>query len=308
MIQKKSKIAFIGLGNMGLPMAYNLFKSGYHLCCYDISEQARDAAKSRSLNVVLSPGEALSHANVIFTMLPEGRHVAQCYLDHLFKHAQEGQIFIDCSTIDLTTVKKLSQHALKKNVSILDAPVSGGITGAEKARLTIMVGGDKTVFKQVKPLLNAMGAKIIHCGYLGTGQMAKICNNMMLGIQMISVCEAFALARKLGLSDEKLFEVSSSSSGQCWSLTSYCPVPGQVESSPSNADYKAGFNASLMLKDLKLSQTAARDVAQKTSLAQHALERYQAFVDQGYANLDFSAIFKQIESDVENNIKKSHDD
>jgi 3-hydroxyisobutyrate dehydrogenase len=230
-------------------------------------------------------------------MLPEGRHVRSAHMDHggIFATAPAGALLIDCSTIDVETAQLVAAAAAARGFAMLDAPVSGGVAGAEAGTLTFMVGGEPEAFARAQPILAQMGKAVVHAGKAGTGQAAKICNNMMLGIQMISVCEAFALARRLGLAAEKLFEISSKSSGQCWSLTSYCPVPGPVPSSPANRDYQPGFAAAMMLKDLRLAQQAAQAAGVATPLGAEAYQLYALFAAQAKQGLDFSAIIQLIE-------------
>jgi 3-hydroxyisobutyrate dehydrogenase len=286
-------IAFIGLGNMGAPMARNLIKAGRALRIFDISEAAilrlGDMGATRSA----SPAEAALEAEIVITMLPAGEHARGVYLGEngVIAAAQPGALLIDCSTIDVATARALHAEAAAAGLDMLDAPVSGGVAGAEAATLTFMAGGETRAFDRARPILEAMGKAVVHAGGPGNGQAAKICNNMILGISMIAVSEAFALADKLGLGRQTLFDISSKASGQCWSLTSYCPVPGPVPASPANRDYAPGFTAAMMLKDLKLAQEAAAKSGAITPLGAEAAALYALFAAQGHGTLDFSAIF-----------------
>lgn len=286
-------IAFIGLGNMGGPMARNLLKAGHTVVGFDLAAAARDDLADAGGRISSSAGDAVVDADVVITMLPAGQHVRKVYMDEtgVLTCARSGTLFIDCSTIDVDSARAVSKAASEQGFDIVDAPVSGGTGGAAAGTLTFMVGGSETAFQRAEPILRSMGKTIVHTGGPGTGQAAKICNNMVLGISMIAVAEAFALADKLGLDHQKLFDVSSTSSGQCWSLTSYCPVPGPVPSSPANRDYQPGFAANLMLKDLKLAQQAAAAAGAATPLGGQAAALYQLMAGQGHGELDFSAIY-----------------
>lgn len=288
------KIAFIGLGNMGLPMATNLTKAGFKVFGYDIVPAARDAAVKAGIIVPGNPVEAVEGADIVISMLPNGRLVLDLYESGILAAATPGTLFIDSSTIDVASARKA--HELVENAGMigLDAPVSGGVGGAAAGTLTFMTGGTEAAFARAQPALERMGKKIVHCGGAGAGQAAKICNNMILGISMIAVGEAFVLGEKLGLSHQALFDVASTSSGQCWSLSTYCPVPGPVPASPANNDYKPGFAAALMLKDLLLSQEAATAAGASTALGKHAADLYQSFVSKGHGGDDFSAIINNI--------------
>lgn len=288
------KIAFIGLGNMGLPMATNLVKTGYHVSGYDIVPAAREAASKAGVNVSENPVEAVAGAESVISMLPNGKQVLELYQSGILPIATPGTLFIDSSTIDVASARQAHELVEKAGMHGLDAPVSGGVGGAAAGTLTFMVGGSNEAFARAKPVLEAMGQKIVHCGGAGAGQAAKICNNMILGISMIAVGEAFVLGEKLGLSHQALFDVASTSSGQCWALTSYCPVPGPVPTSPANNHYKPGFAAALMLKDLLLSQEAASSSGAATSLGKHAAEFYEKFVSSGHGGDDFSGIIHAI--------------
>jgi 3-hydroxyisobutyrate dehydrogenase len=289
-------IGFIGLGHMGLPMARNLVKAGHTVHGFDLSATAVEALAGAGGVAAGSIPKAVAGAEIVVSMLPEGRHVRAVYLDQggVFLSALTSALLVDCSTIDVETARTVSAAAAARGFAMLDAPVSGGVGGAEAGTLTFMVGGPEEAFARAEPVLARMGKAVIHAGAAGNGQAAKICNNMMLGIQMISVCEAMVLAQKLGLAPEKLFEISSRSSGQCWSLTSYCPVPGPVPGSPANRDYQPGFTAAMMLKDLKLAQAAAQGTAAATPLGAQAYQLYNLFAAGGKEGLDFSGIIKMI--------------
>lgn len=288
-------IGFIGLGNMGSPMAANLVKAGHSVKGYDIMEANLTAAAEHGVTTVTSAGEAATAADCVITMLPAGAHVLQVYgEDGALAAANSGTLFIDCSTIDVNSARTAHEMAAEKGMLSLDSPVSGGVGGAEGGTLTLMAGGSKAAYDKAAPILEAVSQKVVHCGDAGAGQSAKICNNMLLAISMIGVSEAFVLAEKLGLSKEALFDVASTSSGQCWSLTTYCPVPGPVPASPANNDYKPGFSAGLMLKDLELSQEAARSAGANTELGKHASEIYQRFSEAGHEGKDFSGIINAI--------------
>jgi 3-hydroxyisobutyrate dehydrogenase len=286
-------IAFLGLGNMGLPMAVNLRKAGFDARGYDVAPAAREAAAQAGVTITPSAAAAVDGADIVITMLPNGRLVLELY-ENIIPGAAPGTLFIDCSTIDVASARQAHALADAAGHATLDAPVSGGVAGAAAATLTFMAGGELTAFERGRPILEAMGRKIVHCGGPGAGQAAKICNNMILGVSMIAVGEAFVLAEKLGLSHQALYDVASTSSGQCWSLTTYCPVPGPVPASPANNGYRPGFAAALMLKDLRLSQEAARDTGAHTALGAHAAALYEAFVAEGQGNVDFSGIIRGI--------------
>ena len=249
-------IGFIGLGNMGGPMAANLVKSGEHVLGFDVVTASRESSARDGVQIVANARACVENADVVITMLPAGEHVLSVWND-IVPHARQGTLFIDCSTIDVASARNAHSLAASRGIATLDAPVSGGVGGAKAATLTFMVGGTAAAFAHGKPVLERMGKRVVHCGEAGNGQAAKICNNMILGVSMIAVSEAFVLGEKLGLSHQALFDVASASSGQCWSLTSYCPVPGPVPASPANNGYKPGFAAALMLKDLKLAREAS---------------------------------------------------
>jgi 3-hydroxyisobutyrate dehydrogenase len=282
-------IGFIGLGNMGAPMAVNLVKSGDSVVGFDLVAAARQESAQSGIEIAPSPKACVEKADVIVTMLPAGEHVRSVWSE-ILPSAKRGALFIDCSTIDVTSARAAHALAAQRGVAALDAPVSGGVAGAKAATLTFMVGGSAEAFARGKPVLERMGKRVVHCGDAGNGQAAKICNNMILGASMIAVSEAFVLGEKLGLSHQALFDVASASSGQCWSLTSYCPVPGPVPASPANSGYKPGFAAALMLKDLKLAREAADAVHVKTAIGAHAAEIYERFAQAGHSGTDFSGI------------------
>jgi 3-hydroxyisobutyrate dehydrogenase len=288
-----AKVGFIGLGNMGLPMALNLVKAGHAVDGIDINAAAVDklagAGGARAASV-----KAAASSDVVITMLPSGKEVDEVYLgaQGIIAHSGADALLIDSSTIDVETARRVAQAAQAKRLEMLDAPVSGGVAGAQGATLTFMVGGSDAAFARGRPLLEAMGRTIVHAGGSGNGQAAKICNNLILGASMIAVSEAFVLAEKLGLDAQKLFDIASKSSGQCWSLTSYCPVPGPVPTSPANRDYQAGFTAAMMLKDLKLAQDAARSGGVATPLGAAAAALYGLYCGHGHAGRDFSGIIR----------------
>ncbi|AJC81870.1 3-hydroxyisobutyrate dehydrogenase (plasmid) [Rhizobium etli bv. phaseoli str. IE4803] len=286
-----ARIAFIGLGNMGGPMAANLVKKGHEVLGFDLAAPVLKAAEKSGVKPASHASQAVKDAEIVITMLPQGKHVLTAWTDILQSTAQ-GTLVIDCSTIDVDSSRKAHEMAKAAGCLSLDAPVSGGTGGASAGTLTFMAGGSDEAFARAKPILEAMGKKIVNCGEAGAGQAAKICNNMILGISMVGVCEAFVLAEKLGLSHQALFDVASTSSGQCWSLNTYCPVPGPVPTSPANNGYKPGFAAALMLKDLKLSQEAALASGASTPLGAEAAQLFALFEKQGNGGRDFSAIIE----------------
>jgi 3-hydroxyisobutyrate dehydrogenase len=288
------RIAFLGLGNMGRPMAHNLRKQGHDVRGWDVAAPALQAFAAEGGTLAPDRDDALRDAEAVISMLPAGEHVRAAYLGEdgiIARLTGTDALLIDCSTIDVDSARAVATGAASMGLDMLDAPVSGGVGGAAAATLTFMVGGPASAFARAEALLGAMGRKIVHAGGAGSGQAAKICNNMMLGIGMIATAEAFVLADRLGLDRRKLFEIASVSSGQCWSLTAYCPVPGPVPTSPANRDYAAGFAAALMLKDLTLAQQAAAAANAATPLGAHAARLYQALVEAGEGGRDFSAIF-----------------
>jgi 3-hydroxyisobutyrate dehydrogenase len=288
-----ASIAFIGLGNMGGPMAANLVKAGHKVIAFDLVAASRDQAKADGAAIAESSVGSVKGADVVVTMLPAGKHVISVWTEVIPSMAK-GALIIDCSTIDVESAKQAHALAAKHGMLSIDAPVSGGTGGARGATLTFMCGGEDKAFAAAKPVLENMGKRIVHCGGAGAGQAAKICNNLILGISMIAVGEAFALAEKLGLSHQALFDVASTSSGQCWALTSYCPVPGPVPASPANNGYKPGFASNLMVKDLTLAQDAAGATGAATPLGKHAQEIYKAFDAAGHGGVDFSGIIEHV--------------
>jgi 3-hydroxyisobutyrate dehydrogenase len=291
-----AKIGFIGLGNMGLPMAQNLLKAGHSVQGFDVGKAQTDALVASGGHAAASVKAAASGADIVITMLPAGQHVRDVYLgtDGVLSSAGAGTLLIDSSTIDVASARDVATAAEAKGLAMVDAPVSGGVGGAQAGTLTFMVGGSDDAFARAMPVLEKMGKTIVHAGGPGNGQAAKICNNMILGVSMIAVSEAFVLAEKLGLDAQKLYDISSKSSGQCWSLTTYCPVPGPVPGSPANRDYQAGFTAAMMLKDLKLAQDAARTAGATTPLGADAANVYSRFVQSGEGARDFSGVIRFI--------------
>lgn len=290
-----TNIAFIGVGNMGGPMARNLIKAGHNVTAFDLSDAVLEPVLKAGAKKGATANEAAKGAEVIITMLPAGTHVRKVYLESgIIGAAEKGALLIDCSTIDIDSARAVHAAAEKAGFDFIDAPVSGGTGGAEAGTLTIMCGASDKAFQRAEPILAKMGKKIAHAGGAGAGQAAKICNNMMLGISMIGTCEAFALGEKLGLDPQKLFDIMSTSSGQSWSLTTYCPVPGPVPTSPANRDYSGGFATALMLKDLKLSQNAAQSAGANTPLGAEAAQLYSLFAAQGHSGVDFSGIIKML--------------
>lgn len=285
-------IAFIGLGNMGGGMAANLVKAGQVVHAFDLSEAALMAAKENGCTIFTSPDEATSGADAVVTMLPNGGIVDAFYHDHVFRVSPPSAILIDCSTIDVGTAKSVAKYAGVAGYDMVDAPVSGGIAAANGGTLTFMVGGSDEAFARAEPILSAMGKTVIHAGGAGAGQAAKICNNMILGANMIATCEAFVMAQKLGLDAQTFYDISSKASGQSWSMTSYCPLPGVGPQSPADNDYEGGFAAALMLKDLKLAMEAAQSVNADVPMGSRAAQLYEAFNTQGSGGLDFSAIIR----------------
>jgi 3-hydroxyisobutyrate dehydrogenase len=288
-----ARIGFIGLGNMGAPMARNLLKAGHEVAGFDVMAAALDAVPGARR--AASAAEAAADADVLLTMLPASAHVRDAWLGSggLMAAARPDALLMDCSTIDVGTAREVAAAAGGRD--FLDAPVSGGVMGAEAGTLTFMVGGSEAGFARARPVLEAMGRSIVHCGAAGAGQAAKLCNNMMLAVTMAVTCEAFVLAEKLGLSHQALFDVASRSSAQSWALTTYCPVPGPVPASPANRDYRPGFSAALMVKDLGLAQQSAKDAGAVTPFGAHALDLYRRFVEkEGGGGTDFSGIIAMI--------------
>ncbi|MFI1971883.1 3-hydroxyisobutyrate dehydrogenase [Streptomyces cinnamoneus] len=288
-------IGFVGLGHMGGPMAVNLVKAGYRVVGYDLVPELLAAAADAGVEAAASAVEAVAGADAVVTMLPAGRHVLALYRDGgLLAAARPGTLFVDCSTIDVADARAAHEAARAAGHRALDAPVSGGVVGAEAATLTFMAGGDADAFARAEPLLAAMGKKAVHCGDAGAGQAAKICNNMILGISMIAVSEAFVLGESLGLSHQALYDVASTASGQCWALTVNCPVPGPVPGSPAERDYRPGFAAPLMAKDLGLAANAARAGGVDAELGLRAARMYAEFAEGTGAGQDFSGIVRAV--------------
>lgn len=290
------KIAFIGLGNMGGPMAHNLHKAGHEVRAFDLSQPARDKLAADGVPIATDAKAAVAGAEVVISMLPASQHVEGLFLGagDLLAQLPAGTLIIDCSTIAAATSRKVAEAAKAKGVAFIDAPVSGGTGGAIAGTLTFMVGGDAADLERARPVLEKMGANIFHAGSVGAGQTAKICNNMLLGISMLGTCEAIALAEKLGLDPERFFEIASKSSGQCWSVTSYYPWPGPVPTAPSNRDYQGGFATAMMLKDLKLAQDAAAKSGASTPLGAQAEALYALFDGIGHGGRDFSAMLQML--------------
>lgn len=287
------KIAFIGLGNMGGGMAANLVKAGHEVRAFDLSETALAAAREAGCSTFATAKEACQGAEAVVSMLPNGAIVKQVYWDDVIGHAPLGAILLDCSTIDVATAREVISVTEAHGYQMVDAPVSGGIAAAAGGTLTFMVGGSDEAFARAKPILDAMGKAVIHAGAAGNGQAAKICNNMLLAIHMIGTCEAFAMAQKLGLDPQTFYDISSVSSGQNWSMTSYCPVPGVGPQTPADNGYQGGFAAGLMLKDLKLAMEAAQSAGAKVELGDHARAIYEAFAKDN-AGTDFSGIIRTL--------------
>lgn len=291
-----SKIGFIGLGNMGGPMVANLIAAGHEVRAFDISADAVARATEAGAVAATSGADAAKGVGVVITMLPAGKHVRSVFLedDKVMDIVAPGSLLIDCSTIDVVTARAAIAEAEQRGLEMLDAPVSGGIGGAQAGTLTFMCGGTESAFARAKPILETMGKNIFHAGDAGAGQAAKVCNNLMLAIQMIAVSEGFALGDKLGIDRQKLFDIASTATSQCWAMTSYCPVPGPVLTSPANRDYEAGFTVAMMLKDLLLAREASGEVDANTPLGAQATDMFASFAGEGNEGLDFSAIFKHI--------------
>src|SRR4249919_3504254 len=290
-----ARVAFIGLGNMGGGIAANLAKAGHEVHAFDLSEAALAHAEERGSQRATSAAEACKDADAVVTMLPAGQHVAAVYRDSVFGHAPASAILMDCSTIDVATARSVEEEASAQGYVMVDAPVSGGIAAAEGGTLTFMVGGSVDGFQRAREYLEKMGKAVIHAGDAGAGQAAKIVNNMLLGATMAATCEAFALAKKLVLDQQTFFDISSKASGQSWSMTSYCPVPGVGPETPADRNYEGGFMAQLMLKDLKLAMEAAQAAGAYTPMGAEAEELYQRFVNLGGGPKDFSALIKMID-------------
>jgi 3-hydroxyisobutyrate dehydrogenase len=291
-----SVIGFIGLGNMGGPMAANLVKAGHDVRGFDLSEASLKTFSDAGGTAVASAAEAASGVDVVVTMLPAGQHVRSVYMDDggLIATCKPGTLMIDCSTIDVPTAREVISAADAAGHMMLDAPVSGGVAGAAAGTLTFMCGGSADAFEKARPYLDVMGKNVFHAGGPGNGQAAKVCNNMLLGISMIGTAEAFNLAQALGLDAQTFYDISSTASGQCWSMTSYCPAPGPVPTSPANNDYKPGFAAAMMIKDLTLAADAANGANANTPMGKRALELYERFIEAGGADTDFSGIIRYL--------------
>lgn len=295
-----AKIGFIGLGHMGLPMAGNLAKAGHEVKGFDLFPDAVKAAQARGVQAAATIAEAARGVDAVIAMVPEGRHSRAVFLNGggVLEKADKGTLLIDCSTIDVATSRDIHKAAEKAGFDMVDAPVSGGVGGAENATLTFMVGGTDKAFGRAKPVLEPMAGKIFHCGPAGNGEAVKIVNNMLLAISMIGVSEAFALGRRLGIDDQVFFDVASTSSGRCWSLDTYCPVPGPVPTSPANRDYAPGFTADMMLKDLRLAKAAAGETGADTPLGALSEKLYAKLSEGGNGALDFSGIFRMLDKDL----------
>ncbi len=287
-------IAFIGLGNMGSGMAANLVKAGHAVRAFDLNPDA--VAKLVDLGASAAEGvaQAVSGADAVVSMLPAGPHVKSVYLgdNGILENARDDAVLIDCSTIDVASAREVAAAVGAKGIAFVDAPVSGGVAAADGGTLTFMVGGSETAFQAAEPILDVMGKAVIHAGDAGAGQAAKICNNMMLGIHMIGTCEAMNMAKGLGLDPQRFYDIASKASGQSWSLTSYCPVPGPVPAAPSNRDYMPGFAGPMMLKDLKLAMGTAQSIDAQTPMGAQATEIYERFVAEGGETMDFSGVIK----------------
>ncbi|MEP6982132.1 MAG: 3-hydroxyisobutyrate dehydrogenase [Sphingomicrobium sp.] len=290
-----AKIAFIGLGHMGGGMAPNLVKAGHEVRAFDLVAEAVRHAVEGGCAPATSAAEAVKGAEVVITMLPAAKHVRAVFEDDIAPNAAPGTLLIDCSTIDVASAREVGEAMQARGFDFLDAPVSGGIAAAAGGSLTFMVGGSDEAFERARPFLEPMAKAVIHAGQLGSGQAAKICNNMILGATMVATCEAFVLAQKLGLNLQTFFDISSKASGQSWSMTSYCPVPGVGPETPADHDYEGGFAAALMLKDLKLAEDAAQSVSAFTPMGAEAEKLYQLFVDGGGGHKDFSGIIQMID-------------
>lgn len=295
-----AEIAFIGLGNMGSGMAANLIKGGHKVRAFDLNADAVQALVDQGASAPASLAEAVSGADAVVTMLPAGPHVKSVYLgdDGVLALARADAVLLDCSTIDVDTAREVGEAAAAKGFAFVDAPVSGGVAAAEGGTLTFMVGGPQAAFEKAEPILDPMGKAVIRAGEAGAGQAAKICNNMLLAIHMIGTCEAMNLAMKLGLDPQNFYDIASKASGQSWSLTSYCPVPGPVPAAPSNRDYKPGFAAPMMLKDLKLAMATAGEAGVSTPMGEQAEALYARFNEIGGAEMDFSGIIKMLSGEM----------
>jgi 3-hydroxyisobutyrate dehydrogenase len=287
-----AKVAFIGLGNMGGPMAANLCKAQHHVTAFDLSDAAVAQAVEKGAHKAKTAAEAVKDAEIVVTMLPAGKHVREVYEKDVLPHVAKGALLIDCSTIDVESARAVAAWATAEGFRFADAPVSGGTAAADAGTLAFMVGSDADVFAAVEEALGPMARVVIHAGATGAGQAAKICNNMLLGVSMLGTCEAFALAEKLGLDADRFFEIATKSSGQCWSVSNYCPVPGVGPQTPADRGYEGGFATAMMLKDLKLAQEAAAKAGATTPMGAQAEALYALFNGLGYAHKDFSAVIK----------------
>ena len=295
-----ASIGFIGLGNMGLPMARNLMKAGHRVTGFDLSEQALAAVEADGGKRAASPAEAVTGVEAVVTALPAAQHVRAVYMgdDGILAKAAKGTVFIDCSTIDVETARAVIAEADRRDQKMVDSPMSGGVGGASAGTLTFMVGGSAEAFAAAEPVLKAMGKNIFHAGDAGAGSAAKICNNMMLAIQMIAVSEGFNLAERLGLEAQKLYDISSTATARCWSLNDYCPTPGPVPTSPANRDYQPGFAAALMLKDLRIAMQAAQASGAHTPLGAQATQIYSLMDLAGQSGKDFSGVIRLLRGDL----------
>jgi 3-hydroxyisobutyrate dehydrogenase len=308
---EKSSVAFLGLGHMGGPMALNLVRAGYRVAGFDVVPEALQTARAQGIPVAGSALDAVDGADVVLTMFPSGRHVLDAYLGGpdgpgLLAAAPAGTMFLDCSTINVDEAREAARLAIEAGHRSVDAPVSGGVVGAEAGTLTFMAGGDAADFEAVLPLLEVMGKRVVHCGGHGAGQAAKICNNLILGASMIAVSEAFVLGEELGLTHQALFDVASAASGQCWALTTNCPVPGPVPTSPANRDYQPGFAAALMAKDLNLAVNALDSTGVAGEMGALAARIYGRFAAEGGAGRDFSAIITDIRDSSSRHAQGQH--
>ena len=295
-----TRIGFIGLGNMGSGMCANLVRAGFDVSAFDLNTAAVEAAVGAGASAAASGAEASKTADIVVTMLPAGKHVKAVYFgdDGVAANAPEGTLFIDCSTIAVNDARDVISQASERGFEMVDAPVSGGVAAAAGGTLTFMVGGTESAFGRAQPVLDAMGGKIVHAGDAGNGQVAKIANNMLLGISMIATCEAFVLAEKLGLDAQTFFDISSSASGQNWSMTSYCPAPGPVPTAPSNNDYAPGFAVDMMLKDLRLASEAAENIGADATFGHLAKDTYENLSGDGHGGMDFSVIMKRLQKSI----------
>ena len=295
-----TRIAFIGLGNMGSGMCVNLVRAGHEVAAFDLSAEAVQRAAGAGARAASSTADAVAGAEAVVTMLPAGEHVHKACFgeDGIAAHAPADCLFIDCSTISVADAREAANKAREAGFAFVDAPVSGGVAAAEGGTLTFMVGGEDAAFARAKPILDVMGKNVFHAGASGNGQVAKIANNMLLAISMIGTCEAFNLAERLGLDAQTFFDISSTASGQCWSMTSYCPAPGPVPAAPSNRDYQPGFAVAMMLKDLRLALASAEEAGAPAELGEHARAIYEKLSADGHDGLDFSGVMKRVKGEI----------